>query len=389
MTEGSFLALPEDVVAFAWSAPMRNLAAKVGISDVGLRKLLTSQGILLPPQGHWNRVHAGRKIQSPPKPKPRGPGETGRIELDSRFRGLIRASGPIPEEGPFASAAVPEDLVELRELELKAIGRVSVSRDLGRAHPALTQLLKREAQLREKQAASNWPWDRPEWDGPLAQRQLRIIDGLLKTLSGRGHSAWSRYSQGELQIYVTIGPRHFQLRFGKAGHCGGDRAPARELPSSTKLTLSVDHTSRSGLATRWSDGPQRLEQQIASIAADLIVLGEEAFRLGLVEQREWDEQRRRWAEERRREEEERLEKKRLEDLKESGALLRKAAEIRTLVDQVAAAVANGGMAVTSEQLAHWQAWALGQADRLDPVLSGQVLSHLVVPALDDRSGQLD
>lgn len=379
----NYLARPEDVIAFAWSAPMRDLAAKVGISDVGLRKLLVSAGVILPPQGHWNRVHAGRKVPLPPKPKPRGPGESGRVELDKRFRGLVPEAGRIPEDGPFASAAVPEDLADLRKLELKAIGRVSVSRDLERAHPALGQLLKREAQRREKTETSHWPWDRPEWDGPLAQRQLRIFDALLKTLSKRGLSAWSRYSQGELQVYVTIGPRHFQLGFSKSGHRGGERAPSRELPASTKLALSVDYKSRGGLTTTWSDGAQQLEKQIVSIAADIIVLGEDAFRHGLVEQREWEEQRRRWADEARRAELKRLEEKRLTDLRASGELLRQAEEIRALVARVGASARRGNASGVSEaQLARWEAWALVQADSLDPVLSGQVLTHLVVPELD-------
>lgn len=361
---------------------MRDLATKVGISDVGFCKLLVSAGIVLPPQGHWNRVHADRKVDPPPNARPRGPGESGRIRLDSRFRGLVAEAGAMPEKGPFASSAVPERLEELRALELKAIGRTSVSRDLEHAHPALGQLLKREAQLREKHAKSDWPWDRPEWDGPLAQRQLRIIDAVLKTLAKRGHSAWSRYSQSELEIHVTIGPRHFELGFGERGHHRGERAPSRELPASTKLTLSVDYKSPDGLPTSWTDGAQRLEQQIATIAADLIVIGEAAFRHGLREQREWDEQRVRWAEERRREEIAKLEQKRLADLKESGALLSQAGEIRALVEQVSTAVGNGSVPANASQLARWRAWALAQADRLDPVLSGQVLSHLVVPALD-------
>ncbi|MBM0170851.1 hypothetical protein [Altererythrobacter sp. C41] len=383
MNHETFLALPADVVRFAWSAPMRELAVKVGISDVGLRKLLVSEGVPIPPQGHWNRVHAGRKVGPPPHAKPRGPGESGRIRLDHRFRDLVPEAGPIPEEGPFASAAVPEDLADLRALELKSIGRVAASRDLERAHPALRQLLKREAQLREKHSVSNYSWDRPNWDGPLAQRQLRIINGLFKTLSKRGHAPWTRYSQGELQMYVSIGTRHFQLRFGGSGHRGGERAPSRDLPANTKLTLSVDHKSRSALITSWMDGDQQLEQQIASIAADLIVVGEEAFRQGLVEQREWEEQRRRWADEASRAELQRLQEKRLTDLEESGTLLHKAAEIRALVGQVGAAVENGNLAVTPEQLARWKTWALAQADKLDPVLTGQVLSHLVVPQLDD------
>ena len=37
----------------------------------------------------------------------------------------------------------------------------------------------------------------------------------------------------------------------------------------------------------------------------------------------------------------------------------------------------------------WEGLTLGQADRLDPVLSGQVLSHLAVPELDGEEGAGD
>jgi len=54
---------PDALQQFAWSAPMRDLAAKVGISDVGLKKILKAHGIVTPPSGHWNRVHAGRPVK--------------------------------------------------------------------------------------------------------------------------------------------------------------------------------------------------------------------------------------------------------------------------------------------------------------------------------------
>lgn len=380
----SYLARPEDVIAFAWSAPMRELAGKVGISDVGLRKLLVSNGVVLPPQGHWNRVHAARTVPAPPVPRPRGPGEGGRIRLDARFRDLIPEAGAMAEEGPFKSAAVPEDLSDLREAELKAIGRVAVARDLSRAHPALGQLLKREAQLREQAARTGYFWDEPKWDGPLAQRQLRIIDALFRAMSRRGHAPWTRYSQGELELHVTLGDRHFQLGFGdRSNWRGGERPPAKNLPVATELTLSVDFKSRSPLVTRWSDGNQKLEQRIPQIAADLIVVGEAAFRQGLLEQREWEEERKRWALERQRAEIRKLEEKRVADLQASGELLRKAGEIRALIEQVGAAVERGRFDLPKTQLERWRAWASAHADSLDPVLSGQVLAHLYVRDLDD------
>lgn len=41
-------------------------------------------GIVTPPQGHWNRVRAGRSVTRPPSPPVRGPGEDGRVRLDAR-----------------------------------------------------------------------------------------------------------------------------------------------------------------------------------------------------------------------------------------------------------------------------------------------------------------
>ncbi len=51
---------------------MRELAARVGMSDVGLKKLLRSYGVSGLPQGHWNRVHAGRPVPAPPAAPARG-----------------------------------------------------------------------------------------------------------------------------------------------------------------------------------------------------------------------------------------------------------------------------------------------------------------------------
>jgi hypothetical protein len=43
---------------------MRDAAAETGISDVGLKKVCDRHRVPVPPQGYWNKVHAG---QSPPK----------------------------------------------------------------------------------------------------------------------------------------------------------------------------------------------------------------------------------------------------------------------------------------------------------------------------------
>lgn len=383
-----FDAEPAAVLAFAWSAPMRDLAPRLGMSDVALRKHLNKLGIVTPPQGHWNRVAAGRDGAVLPRIPPRRPGETGRIRLDERFRGHVPEAPEWPTCGPFASAAVPEDLEELRTRERKAIGTVKAPRDLSRPAAGLAALLRREEDIRRKAAADRWAWRTPRFDGPLSQRKLRILSAVFCALAKRGHDGSAQERDGDLQASCTIGDMHLGLEFHVIGRHrtevrGGYARPAADLPASTPLRLSLSRMSPHDQPPGWEDGDAgRLENQLAEVAAGLIVLGEARFRERLVEIAAGRERDRQRQEEGRRQHIAALEAKRIEDLKASGALLRQAEELRALVVQVRAAILGGQVAADSSALDRWERWALAQADRLDPVLSGQVLSHLVVPELD-------
>jgi hypothetical protein len=129
-------------------------------------------------------------------------------------------------------------------------------------------------------------------------------------------------------------------------------------------------------AASWEDQENnRLESQLADIVADLMVAGEAAFRQSLVEEQEWmeEERRQRLAE---------LEAERFEHLKRSGELLREAQNIRALVANVRAAVLAGAQPISAEDLAQWETWASAYADRVDPVVSGQVMSQILSPSID-------
>lgn len=55
-----------------WSKPLNKLAAELGLSDVGLKKLCKRHDIPTPPQGHWISIHHGKSrpiIPLPPKPE--------------------------------------------------------------------------------------------------------------------------------------------------------------------------------------------------------------------------------------------------------------------------------------------------------------------------------
>ncbi|MBL8880692.1 MAG: hypothetical protein JNG88_16385 [Phycisphaerales bacterium] len=51
-----------------WETPMRHLAIKYGLSDVGLAKLLIRLNVPRPPVGYWAKRSAGKAPAKPPLP---------------------------------------------------------------------------------------------------------------------------------------------------------------------------------------------------------------------------------------------------------------------------------------------------------------------------------
>ncbi|WP_371433202.1 hypothetical protein [Novosphingobium sp.] len=62
----------------------------------------------------------------------------------------------------------------------------------------------------------------------------------------------------------------------------------------------------------------------------------------------------------------------------SGELLRQSQDLRALVVAVRLAMQQRAD-VTTHSLSAWEEWALGEADKLDPIMSGQIISHLYPP----------
>jgi hypothetical protein len=51
-----------------WSEPMRDIAARFEISDVGLAKACRNASIPVPPRGYWNKKKAGHRVARFPLP---------------------------------------------------------------------------------------------------------------------------------------------------------------------------------------------------------------------------------------------------------------------------------------------------------------------------------
>ncbi|KQV39201.1 MULTISPECIES: hypothetical protein [unclassified Rhizobium] len=384
----SILVEPDELIRFAWSAPLRDLATMLNISDVGLKKRFVSYGIPLPPQGYWNKVHAGKPVPRMPAMPARKPGAHGRISVDETFGKVLRAADPISSRGPFASGATPENLDALYEIESKAIGSVRVPKTLSAVHPGLQELLKRDEKRRHKYEKTGWTIDQPLFETPAARRQLRILSTLFSVLSKRGHSGYAHERDGQLQITARIGDTPLSLEIclsnepAYASHSYRRTYPL-DVPATTPLTLKfVPGFNKPGAKSWKDDGEGILEDKISLIAVSLIVAGESRFRERLAEDEILTAQLKLEEEKRRRERLERLNLQRLEALKASGELLRQSQDIRNLVDRVRRAIVEGSANIDQCALSEWEEWALRAADELDPIISGQYLAHFRAPTIE-------
>jgi leucyl aminopeptidase len=150
-----------------------------------------------------------------------------------------------------------------------------------------------------------------------------------------------------------------------------------------KMRLSIAHRwSGEKLGHSWEDEQGKpLERRLREIAAAIIVFAEQSVRDGALHAHEWrikrkaeleEAERKRKAEQERRRLERiaKAEKARVDLLLAQAAALHRAQQIRAYVESVRTLNATSPEPMTPEDLASWSDWALAQADRIDPVISG-------------------
>ena len=293
------------------------------------------------------------------------------------------ASSESPE-GPFASDEVPEDLEQLRGEVLKRIGKITVARKLDRPHRALRTLLRRDERRREKIASATYPtWElAPVFDQPRQERKLRIVNALMHALARMGYPCilWGEH---EPSFRVTVGDHDIQVRIL---HPGEPTLPQRRhgdaMPSSPKAPLRIElfPSLPEGFPRLWEDGAVRLEALVAEIAASIVVAGEARYRLSILKRIEHEARMNARREERRQEALVNRNQERLKALHRSAEMLRQAEDLRALIASVSVAIEQGHRSLDAAAFTEWRQWAAAEADRLDPVLSGQVDEHLSAAA---------
>jgi hypothetical protein len=364
-----------------WSEPLKTLCARFSISDVALRKTCQRAMIPTPERGHWARKQAGKKTWTVPLPE-RPPAMEDEVEVGGGHGYYYQSwtdeelLGPLPVPPSFETT-----LESVRERIIKTIGKVTVAREVTSWHPAVERLLKDDDKLREKALTSSYiaSWEKPQFESPGARRKLRILSALFFATGRFG--ARSRPDRDAVRSSIAIYRQHTWIKL----------APSKGKNDDEKLTLSIidGYGSDRELAS-WSDSQEgRIEKRLGEIAIEIVYRAEVSYRESVQRRFEWRKERKAQREEELRQQKlaaeraereriARLQKERIERLLGQAAAFEQARTIRRYVESIRSARTESPE-VPDGRLDAWAAWALAEADRIDPSLNGRFLECLKDP----------
>lgn len=375
----------KELYDLVWSEPMRDIAKRFEISDVGLAKACRNAEIPVPPRGFWNKQKAGHRVVRADL-SPRRPGRSDTVTIGrNRHWYNVEQLGLDEPEPPAPTFNEPIDHVRARVA--KAVAQISIKTKLEILHPAIKALLDKDEVLRERQKM--YSWEKPQFDAPSERRRLRILNAVFLALGSQGCSGSVRGEKAR-EIHVHIGQSSIALALEPIQLRGRRVDESTRGKERLRLALLDGHDSyRPKLGSVLSEDTEErpIERTIREVVVDVIVLGEEQYRERQLSHHKWrlEDRSRRIAEARKQKEEaerkerERiaaLEKARVDRLLGEATALNQAEQIRAYVKAVEMRLKDTAAVGELESFARWKGWALSQAAHIDPVESGKYIQGL-------------
>jgi hypothetical protein len=369
---------------------MLTLSKKYSISDRGLSKACAASNIPVPERGYWNKLKVGKKVLKRPL-SPRGLGQTDSVTIGASRYGYYGYSNvdylnePIPPPPVFET-----EMETVRAQVTSMVNKAPLPKTYAqRRHPQIARLLAEDEERLQKQQASKYSSysDAQVFNTPFETRRLRILNGLFICLQSCCMKPSVSGKEGR-DLSVLVGDRSVGFSLDSAGagkqlerERMGYGFQSRTNGDRMSLSLSSWRSSQSSGRSWQDEDGVRLESHLREIAIELIVSGEQNYRDGLIHHREWlikhkaelqeEERKRKLEEERkRRERQAKLEQARVRHLLAQADAMHQAGQIRAYVAAIQEANKTAPQPMSADELHAWTHWAMSQADRIDPVLSG-------------------
>lgn len=212
-----------ELYAKVWSTPMTQLAAELGISDVGLAKACRRHAVPAPPRGYWAKLRAGQTPTQTPLPTP---------ELDI----AVHFATTDPDERARQKTDERKRVEALNAHAKTAIATVNVKfvENLDSAHPlvkATQRYCERIPKLVEqykRRGVNAWSTTKPE-DRPPSDDHGRyrfFHRGALNITASLDSMDWVLRFHATIFSALVAGGMVISRRDASEGHRGSQSIPA-------------------------------------------------------------------------------------------------------------------------------------------------------------------
>jgi hypothetical protein len=385
----------EQLYDAVWSTPVSKLAARLGISDVGLAKTCRRLGVPRPPLGYWAQIEVGKKLKKEPLPQAK-PGQDRTVHFDVAAN-IARREAWAANNVLTAGNTVKPGIVELPR-------EGADLHPLAEKHRRALEKAKPDALGFVSVHGKDLFWC--EISQGLVPRFLRALDAIICELEDRDYAFESGSSQYE-GLQIARARDRVELRWTEA-KLEIEREPTNADKRRPSWTWQLKETKPSGALSvevsapglrgrrKWTEAEGRSLEEVLGVVAekvDATFRGFEALRqreAELAKQREENARRaaEREAEEDKKRAEAEEERKERERVGRHEAKLEEIAEARR--DNLAAAAqewieaqgiaafidvcesrwrqASGGELSKAQN--DWLEWARAEARRMEPFAKG-------------------
>jgi hypothetical protein len=373
----------EALYELVWSKPMTSVAKDLGISDVMLGKMCKEQLVPKPPRGYWANLGSDKKRAVYVKPKLpdlfQKKNDFNQWVLDDyKLRESLRTDKFDPDDlnDPVREPPSPftETLLEFRERMVRVMPVLPNMEAFKVMNPLIRTINEADLQLKEAHKKDRWA-PSPQFRTLQGRQQLRLFNvfvscfqvlGFEPSVRGRKYLVFS--------ARVFDQPKKFNV-FLK--HYSPSAAEMRRFKTTKRTTYCFAWTEDDEEVTRgknYYEFEELSAESVKTVVLDLLVKREEGYRRSVFFDYSYNVRVRKEAIEMKQRRAEKLielkEQSKVKLIETRTNLLRQAIErmqyadqIRKLINAVKEKASNQ---VVSKELDHWVAWAVEQADAIDP-----------------------
>ena len=374
----------EALYELVWSKPMTHVAKDLGISDVMLGKMCKEQLVPKPPRGYWANLGSDKKRVVYVRPELpdlfQKKNDFNQWVLDDyKLRESLRTDKFDPDDlnDPVREPPPPftETLLEFRERMVRVMPVLPNMEAFKVMHPLIRTINEADLQLEEAQKKDRWA-PSPQFRTLQGRQQLRLFNVFVSCFQVLGFEPSVRglkYLVFSARVFDQ--PKKFNV-FLK--HYNPSAAEMRRFKTTKRTTNCFAWTEDDEQVTRgknYYEFEELSAETVKTVVLDLLVKREEGYRRSVFFEYSYNVRARKEAIEMKQRRAEKLvelrEQAEVQLIETRTKLLRQAIERMQYADQIRNLISaikdKASNQVVSKELDRWAAWAVEQADAIDPL----------------------